>query len=257
MTLLSCLEYAVDVFFSLLPRRKPCIKQASKTLLIAHRGAHQHAKGIIENTHQAFLLAQMVGCWGIELDVHTTSDGVLVVHHDPTLVRLWGDDRAIAQLSFKELRAAVPQIPSLAEVVTQYGQAMHLFIELKVPVDESNLLMVLEGRRPVHDYHVLTLDEAIFVNLTKLPRESLLLVALHSNVKRFCELSIKEKYGGVLGNYLLLSDRYRKQLDKAKQQSGVGFVDSKNSLYRELHRNISWIFTNQAEYVSHCLDALR
>ena len=32
--------------------------------------------------------------------------------------------------------------------------------------------------------------------------------------------------------------------------SGVGFIDSKNSLYRELNRGVSWLFTNQAVKLS-------
>ena len=49
---------------------------------IAHRGANREAR---ENTLPAFLKALERGADGIELDVHATADGVVVVHQDPVL----------------------------------------------------------------------------------------------------------------------------------------------------------------------------
>ena len=43
-----------------------------------------------------------------------------------------------------------------------------------------------------------------------------------------------------------MDQRKIKRLRKAQQEIGVGFVDSKLSLYREVNRGIEWIFTNQA-----------
>lgn len=60
-----------------------------------------------------------------------------------------------------------------------------------------------------------------------------------------------------MGSYLLLTDKKRIKLSKANQKSGVGFVNSKNSLCRELNRGINWIFTNQAVAVSEYLFQLR
>jgi len=48
-------------------------------IIFAHRGASAHAP---ENTLQAFQLALRLGSNGIETDVWTTSDGVVVIDHD-------------------------------------------------------------------------------------------------------------------------------------------------------------------------------
>ena len=51
-------------------------------LVIGHRGASGHA---LENTLDAFercVAPSPTACDGVELDVHTTADGELVVHHD-------------------------------------------------------------------------------------------------------------------------------------------------------------------------------
>ena len=46
---------------------------------IAHRGASGIA---YENSPSAFRLAKQLGADGVELDVHATGDGTLIVHHD-------------------------------------------------------------------------------------------------------------------------------------------------------------------------------
>ena len=53
-------------------------------LNIAHRGARAFAP---ENTLAAFEKAKLFGCSMFEIDVHTTKDGELIVHHDDQLTR--------------------------------------------------------------------------------------------------------------------------------------------------------------------------
>jgi len=252
--LLTLTEKMVDYFFAAIPRPKPLTDLAKNALLIAHRGAHNNKQGIFENTRKAFQRAKDLGCWGIEFDVHCTADGVFVVQHDPHLMRLWQHNAAIADLSFNELRKLVPEIPTLEEVVREYSNSLHLFIELKTPiVDQQALLKVLGSCEPIKDYHLLTLNPFFFANLDQFPNPGLLLVAVHNNVTQFCDLSIEKHYGGVLGNYLLLTNKQRLRLAHAQQIFGVGFVNSKNSLYRELNRGICWLFTNEAQRLMHDL----
>lgn len=252
------MEKLMDGYFAIIPRLKPQSENINGALVIAHRGAHNNAKGIIENTLDAFQKAKDAGVWGIELDVQVTKDKVFVVNHDPTLNRLWNKDVAIADLNFNELRALESRIPSLAEVVSEYGGNMHLFIELKTTVENEEILVqILQNLTPCKDYHLLSLHKLTFRNLPHFPKQSLLLVAVHNNVKEFCKLSVRENYGGVLGNYLLLTDKVINYLQEANQHFGVGFVDSRNSLYRELSRGIKWIFTNQAVKISQYLHDLK
>ena len=242
-------EQIIDGAFAAIPRNKPNLDAIQNARIIAHRGAHDNANGIIENTLQAFALARDAGCWGLEFDIHATADQVLVVNHDPTLTRLWGHDVAIADINFNELRSLEPRIPSLIEVIHEFS-SMHFFIELKSPFDAENALIdALHALSPCKDYHLLALDKPTFHGLSHVPKQALLLVAVHNNVSDFCEYSIKEGYGGVMGSYLLLTNKKIQQLKAVNQAIGVGFVDSKFNLYRELNRGISWIFTNQAVFI--------
>lgn len=98
-------------------------------LIIAHRGssAREH-----ENTIKAFEAAIEDGADGIEIDVRRSSDGVLVVHHDP-MVRRGG--ALISTMTYDEvLEEAARQsyrVPTLEEVVQLCAGRIGLDIELK------------------------------------------------------------------------------------------------------------------------------
>lgn len=256
MKILHLLEKWVDFGFACWPRPKPAPEQTESARLIAHRGAHD-GSAIQENTAAAFERALQLGCWGIELDVHACADEILVVNHDPDLKRLWGHPAEIRKTDFESLRKLTPTLPSLDEVVTQYGKKLHLFIELKSPFSAVEALaQTLAPLTPCEDYHLISLDESILPKLTLFPNAALILIPVHNNVAQFCHLSLKNNYGGVLGHYLLLRNRQIKALNQAKQLVGIGFVDSKYSLYRELNRGLRYLFTNQAEKVSQHLQRL-
>ena len=54
---------------------------------IAHRGLHDAAHGLIENTAGA-VRAAIAANYGIEVDVQISADGEAMVHHDDVLGRL-------------------------------------------------------------------------------------------------------------------------------------------------------------------------
>src|SRR5919202_1914689 len=68
---------------------------------LAHRGA---SAVVPENTLEAFRQAVEMGAGGLELDVHLTRDGHVVVIHDPTLDRTTGGTGPIAEMALDDLR---------------------------------------------------------------------------------------------------------------------------------------------------------
>ena len=81
------------------------------TKVWAHRGASGYRP---ENTLEAFELAIRQGADGIELDVHTSVDGELIVMHDENVDRVTDGtglikDMTLAQL--KELKVSTPAEP--------------------------------------------------------------------------------------------------------------------------------------------------
>lgn len=72
---------------------------------IAHRGLHDRASGVIENSASAFEAAIALG-FAIECDVQLTSDGVPVIFHDDEMKRLLGKDGAVADCAAADITAA-------------------------------------------------------------------------------------------------------------------------------------------------------
>ena len=108
----------------------------SHPAVIAHRGASREAP---ENTLAAFTRALALGADGIELDVHKTIDGAVVVHHDP-VPRPSGADptlawRPIGAMTLAEVRSlrvgGSLGIPTLPEVLEAVGDRLTVYCELK------------------------------------------------------------------------------------------------------------------------------
>lgn len=115
------------------------------TPLIAHRGLYDNNADWPENTLSAFQRAVDAG-YGIELDVHVTKDGQLVVAHDDGLDRICGVDAAIADLTLDGLRqyrvlGSSQVIPLMSEVLDVIGGAVPLVVEIKL---ESNYARISE-----------------------------------------------------------------------------------------------------------------
>ena len=68
---------------------------------VAHRGLHDDI--LPENSIPAFRAALERG-FNIEIDVHLSSDGHLVVFHDDNLKRVCGVDKKVAKCTLEELR---------------------------------------------------------------------------------------------------------------------------------------------------------
>ncbi len=71
---------------------------------VAHRGLHDRARGIIENSASAFAAA-IEGGFAIECDLQLSNDGVPMVFHDDTLERLTGESGRVSEHTAAELGA--------------------------------------------------------------------------------------------------------------------------------------------------------
>lgn len=115
----------------------PALPAAFLARPIAHRGLHDRAAGVIENSASAFARAMAAG-YGIELDLQLSADGVAMVFHDDTLDRLTDqtgplrgrDAAALGRIALGGA-AAGDTIPTLAEVLDQVAGRVPLLIELK------------------------------------------------------------------------------------------------------------------------------
>jgi glycerophosphoryl diester phosphodiesterase len=101
----------------------------------AHRGLHSRDKLVPENSLAAFRLAANAG-YGVEMDVHLSKDGQVVVFHDDTLDRVCGvsgrvEDYTFAQLQEFRLCGTEERIPLFSEVLAVIRGRGPIILEIK------------------------------------------------------------------------------------------------------------------------------
>ena len=132
-------------------------------LVIAHRGASGYE---LENSLAAFRAAGPKGADAVELDVHSTTDGALFVHHDDALDG-W---RRIPQLTREQARAFRlangEPLPLLDEALQAAG-TLRVFVEVKSldPRFDDRLLAALERGPNPSGYAVHSFDHRVVQRL--------------------------------------------------------------------------------------------
>lgn len=126
-------------------------QRLGRPLVMGHRGAMGYAP---ENTMASFELARKMGVDAIELDVHLSADGQLVVIHDESVDRTTDGTGAVNHLSLAELKAldagakfdpqfAGERIPTLDEVLTWAKGHLPVVIECKIQPDWEQVVEAL------------------------------------------------------------------------------------------------------------------
>lgn len=104
--------------------------------IIGHRGAAGLAP---ENTRASFVAGLEAGVDAIELDIRTSQDGVLVVHHDPNIGEL-----DIATTAYTNLKSAMPELLTLKEALEVIDDKCPVIIEIKKGSDIPTLIAELK-----------------------------------------------------------------------------------------------------------------
>ena len=126
--------------------------------IVAHRGASHERP---ENTIAAFQRAIELGADGVELDVHLTADGVLVVHHDaaphvaPNAALANLGIRSLTAEQLRSFRVDGQPIPTLEEVIGVAKDRATIYCELKgagTAAAAVGLLAPLKDRAAVHSF---------------------------------------------------------------------------------------------------------
>lgn len=141
--------------------------QGDPPYIIAHRGSRAHAP---ENSMAAFRLGFEQGAHALETDLHITADRHIVCIHDPTLERTTNGSGEVRQKTLDELKSLrlrgngrdrypKEQIPTLAEVFTEFASSAYFLLELKSPGwtsgEDVHLLVDLLQRHDVTDRVIL------------------------------------------------------------------------------------------------------
>ncbi|HEX9703867.1 MAG TPA: glycerophosphodiester phosphodiesterase [Gemmatimonadales bacterium] len=116
----------------------------SAALVIAHRGAAAYE---VENSLAAFRASAPLGADAVELDVHATADGELIVHHDETLDGVHRISHLVAAKTRSHRLANGEQVPTLAEALAAIAPRLEVWVELKSlgPQWDHKLLAALDA----------------------------------------------------------------------------------------------------------------
>ncbi len=110
--------------------------------IYAHRGASAE---LPENTMAAFRRAAALGVDALELDIHATRDGVLVVSHDPDGRRRAGVAARLADITFDEARrwdvGGGERLPRFEDVVTEFAH-LPLNVDLKRDIADATVALL-------------------------------------------------------------------------------------------------------------------
>lgn len=151
--------------FLLMPRmthRPDC--SALRGHYYAHRGLHDNAAGVPENSMAAFRRAVEQG-YGMEMDVQLTRDGVPVVFHDASLLRVCGTDRQVAECTFEELQqfplfGTEERIPRFEDFLALVDGQVPIIVEIKAHGDYAAvcaaiepMLLAYQGAYCVESFH--------------------------------------------------------------------------------------------------------
>jgi glycerophosphoryl diester phosphodiesterase len=128
---------------------------------VAHRGVPRERT---ENTLPGFELAIEYGADAVELDVHATADGVVLVHHDFDVGGVAISATPWARLQDAELPMGA-RIPTLDAVLRAIGDRATVYIELKGRGIESRVAEV--AQRAGHRYAVHSFDHGMIARCAR------------------------------------------------------------------------------------------
>jgi glycerophosphoryl diester phosphodiesterase len=172
------------------------VANTGKVLVLGHRGALGHAP---ENTMASFELGLELGADLLEMDIHMSHDGELIVMHDAEVSRTTDGHGMIHDLALAEIkkldagawfgdRFRGQRVPTLPEVLAWAKNRIPLVIEIKgsphpAPGIEEAMVEVLRD----HDM----LDEVMAISFH------------HTSVKRVKELEPKLATGILFSGHLV------------------------------------------------------
>ncbi len=137
--------------------------------IIGHRGAAGHAP---ENTLLSFKKAIELGCQAVELDVHLSKDGEVVVIHDHTVDRVTGMTGKVRKMDLADLKKLYCPLnqclPTLQEVIDLCKGRVKMFIELKARGTPDAVARLIAANHIEHEVVILSFKIGLLKRIKRL-----------------------------------------------------------------------------------------
>ena len=221
-----------------------------KILKIGHRGASGYEP---ENTLISFEKAIDLNADGIELDVHLTSDGHLVVIHDEKIDRTTNGKGEVHKISLQELKKIridnSQEIPTLIEVFDLVNRRCMINIELKgictaKPASDLINHYILDKKWEINDFLISSFDWKMLEEFHLLNPKIRIGVLTEESVDDALAFAKKIKAFSIHPDYQLLS----KENVVLMHENGFGVfawtVNSKEAIQKVKSFNVNGIISN-------------
>ncbi|MBO7253854.1 MAG: hypothetical protein J6V36_00965 [Clostridia bacterium] len=240
---------------------KTTVKIDSKNVkMVAHRGLSGLER---ENTCRAFIAAgNREKYFGIETDIHKTSDGHYVTIHDGVTGRVSSENIEIASSTFEEVRSVVLtdkdestdcadiRIPTLREYISickRYGKIAVL--ELKCDFNEEELKEIIEIINK-EEY----LENVVFISFIRSALVRLRKILPEQKIQYLTGLFSEEVISFMKENnfeydahYSVITEESMKLLKEANIKVNVWTVDDPNVALQLIELGVDYITTNILE----------
>jgi glycerophosphoryl diester phosphodiesterase len=254
---------------------------ADAPLVFAHRGGCALGP---ENTMLAFERGMASGADGLELDVHLSKDGVVVVHHDLTLERTTDGSGPVAELTAAELqrldagyhhgsdrgypeRGRAGGVPQLCHVLKRFRDT-RIIIEMKVDSTAMGIATATEVKRADAVERVCFAGygaRALTAARVLLPQAAS--SAGHAEVRRalyrsWCRWPVSSPpYGGYqvperASGHRIVSPRFIRHAHRAGLKVQVWTVDEEDDMRRLLQWGVDGLISNRPGPAVQIRDAL-
>lgn len=222
--------------------------------IIAHRGNSSEAP---ENTLAAINSALELNCDAIEIDLHLSKDGELIVMHDSQIDRTTNGTGNIMDMTVSELKQfdagswkgeafKGEPIPTFSEVLKAVKGKSRLVVEMKVGGAEEKLLQELRSFDMLEDVVIISFYPDVCAKLNELmPDLPCSVLTAVSTFEEFVDVTRKAKTKAIdLYHARLEREVAEKLLDRA-YVLWVWTVDDVKSMRRAVDLGITGITTNK------------
>ena len=252
----------------------------------AHRGASLRAP---ENTLEAFRLAARSGAGGLELDVHMTSDGSIVVIHDDSADRTTEGTGLVRRMTLQELqsldagyrftpdggtnypyRGQGVRVPELGEVLREFhGHKVNIDIKEEQPGVEVALLETIKGAGAGNRVLVVSEMPAVVRRVRELSGNGISTGASRQEIGDFYRLSrlrleflVRPPYDALqvpveYGGREVVTPRFLKAAHDRGVRVDVWTIDEPGEMRRLLDLGVDVIMTNRPEVLEGVLGERR
>ena len=156
------------------------------TLILGHRGARAY---YAENTLPSFEQAIIQGADGIELDIHYSKDGQIMVFHDFTLDRMCGVKGAIYEFTADALKKFKVQFKNQYETIPTLEEVLNLIVALQLEYDRKFIVNV--ELKAGSDFYPDIEQNALALCYRLLPKDQVIFSSFdHYALRRIKELDI-------------------------------------------------------------------